>query len=1161
MGKIKKIVELDLVGGTQETDIYPVTSTKAVYTPQNKVLEDELDDLKVSKRNTYTDNAFINEAILGVYVFGGKENIDFLKSKNVTINTFGISEKKLFFDITYKDTDDTVHASICYNDLHNLVGAQFVDLQVMIYILVDYDFIDSKKSGATIIPQPVNSNFLDAKDGNVLAFLDNYGIFDFSTSIFPIVYGGGSILSISFEGNKSKYRLGRLEKPTSSTALNRGVFNVLDDQDRANYIYNTNFKEFTGIKYYTIPLKEEGAVCRVKINWDEILINYDITVNTLKNIYFNEKCYINSGYASKEDLENFSESVYTNLDTYKNEISANVSSNNSSLLIIESSLRDLEKLVSNLNIDEYNKLYSQIISQYNDLSKLVSQNQENTSASISELSDSLSKTTQYLTDLIKQGNLSIKDGSVTLESISESLKSYIESSGGGSITNFPDEVTLTQDKDKSTLKIKDHEKTDYNNLGEKRVYGELPKLTPNTVYKVFNNVKVDKIDLPTGSKFIPSGGLIEGTVIGGESSFIHSSDTGMIQDDVSFASLNASILETLIRNKYNIIFDGKYYLDIESPIEIDYALNIKGGILHFIGKNERVFYFSNNKSNTGFTADGVSFIATTNKYLIHNVDTKMGAIIIDNIIFRNCIFSNFSICRIHFEDIDSNSTKYGINRFIISNCYSECNLTNIQILDCVFWKEFTISNNRFTKCQNTDIYTSFHQGIHTNPGGSDIYKYAEDNIMNTCTQIIENNEFIHEIAYNNTDYCCAVLTLSKKVIFRDNHIENVINILDESHNEVAWLSDCYLSSNEVYFYNNIIKNIATAVPSSQTDKFELGKSEIYPLKKYNIKSVRHYYNNTWTIDKDYLISLGIKIDNVVPRILKFDYSVDIVRWENNLIDIKDIAIKGTPARIVKLSLKENSIYCKEIQYPLIRSKKSTTKCTVEITSNNFVITNTTRRNQIYQQIVSSASNTGKDDIYIQNNKFNFLPFFSFYKADTLRITNNTYLIASPFSFNYNVQAIFEESAVLECDNGLVELPIFQSEKYSTSIYISSQYFGKIKCISREFKTDSNLFIYNTIDSDFHRKLVVKNTLGDIEEKTVVKLDFFKEKGILYYTVNGEMSQIDIATLTSKVLAIIKGNIRINLAKSENNFIYLQVYGFPYSIADPHTYIECEYLSN
>lgn len=46
MGKIKKILENELIGGTQSTDVYPVTSTKAVYDTNNKVLDDYIQHLK-----------------------------------------------------------------------------------------------------------------------------------------------------------------------------------------------------------------------------------------------------------------------------------------------------------------------------------------------------------------------------------------------------------------------------------------------------------------------------------------------------------------------------------------------------------------------------------------------------------------------------------------------------------------------------------------------------------------------------------------------------------------------------------------------------------------------------------------------------------------------------------------------------------------------------------------------------------------------------------------------------------------------------------------------------------------------------------------------------------------------------------------------------------
>lgn len=42
MGKIKKILENELVGGTQNTDVYPVTSTKAVYDENNERLDNIL---------------------------------------------------------------------------------------------------------------------------------------------------------------------------------------------------------------------------------------------------------------------------------------------------------------------------------------------------------------------------------------------------------------------------------------------------------------------------------------------------------------------------------------------------------------------------------------------------------------------------------------------------------------------------------------------------------------------------------------------------------------------------------------------------------------------------------------------------------------------------------------------------------------------------------------------------------------------------------------------------------------------------------------------------------------------------------------------------------------------------------------------------------------
>lgn len=48
MGKIKKLLENELVGGVQSTDLYPITSTKAVYDENNNRLDNILGDLNTS---------------------------------------------------------------------------------------------------------------------------------------------------------------------------------------------------------------------------------------------------------------------------------------------------------------------------------------------------------------------------------------------------------------------------------------------------------------------------------------------------------------------------------------------------------------------------------------------------------------------------------------------------------------------------------------------------------------------------------------------------------------------------------------------------------------------------------------------------------------------------------------------------------------------------------------------------------------------------------------------------------------------------------------------------------------------------------------------------------------------------------------------------------
>ena len=63
MGKIKKILENELVGGTQSTDVYPVTSVKAVYDENNERLDHILNRRGVVNISTNYNNDHIVETL------------------------------------------------------------------------------------------------------------------------------------------------------------------------------------------------------------------------------------------------------------------------------------------------------------------------------------------------------------------------------------------------------------------------------------------------------------------------------------------------------------------------------------------------------------------------------------------------------------------------------------------------------------------------------------------------------------------------------------------------------------------------------------------------------------------------------------------------------------------------------------------------------------------------------------------------------------------------------------------------------------------------------------------------------------------------------------------------------------------------------------------
>ena len=133
-------------------------------------------------------------------------------------------------------------------------------------------------------------------------------------------------------------------------------------------------------------------------------------------------------------------------------------------------------------------------------------------------------------------------------------------------------------------------------------------------YKLYNDVTTGNkkndagtITLAAGSKLEPAGGVPGKTyngqgeqisVEGGELSWVHSSDIGMIQDDLSLSDKertargkhNADVLRMVAASRWNLILDGMYYVDVgitagsgtretlvDKAVTLRRPLRIKGG--------------------------------------------------------------------------------------------------------------------------------------------------------------------------------------------------------------------------------------------------------------------------------------------------------------------------------------------------------------------------------------------------------------------------------------------------------------------------------------------------------------------------------------------------------------------------------------------------------
>ena len=130
MGKIKKILENELVGGTQTTDVYPITSTKAIYDENNERLDNVLRNIKGQHGypvgiNTDYKGELINKILVELYVEGASPSDQFY------VEHFNYDDSTKIFGITIAKDGSQVTAfwnldnSVVKNTILTSGGGQY----------------------------------------------------------------------------------------------------------------------------------------------------------------------------------------------------------------------------------------------------------------------------------------------------------------------------------------------------------------------------------------------------------------------------------------------------------------------------------------------------------------------------------------------------------------------------------------------------------------------------------------------------------------------------------------------------------------------------------------------------------------------------------------------------------------------------------------------------------------------------------------------------------------------------------------------------------------------------------------------------------------------------------------------------------------------------
>lgn len=274
MGKIKKILENELVGGTQTTDVYPVTSTKAVYDENNKSLYNILN--RVEPGIIYDVSALNDGAVF--------ESLSALLSSSNLSTLIPTSVRHGGMSIRFVQSSDNKYVQ--YRLMTNqwsttptdwqgidetpIAGSQNLVISGGVYKKIDYlvDYKFNVVSGEYI--STINVIKISLKVNDVL-----YLKFDF---------GGNNIwLDVHFRNGSTRVdrMLIKGEELKKYIVTANNIDNIMFySYDPSTFTYNASFYIYSNLKAFALGLKEDSS--------KEL---YNRLSDVYKNIYNNIPVY------------------------------------------------------------------------------------------------------------------------------------------------------------------------------------------------------------------------------------------------------------------------------------------------------------------------------------------------------------------------------------------------------------------------------------------------------------------------------------------------------------------------------------------------------------------------------------------------------------------------------------------------------------------------------------------------------------------------------------------------------------------------------------------------------------------------------------------------------------------------------------------------------